>query len=120
MTGPAQHHLIIGAVCIDEQFRTELFADAGAGDDRERIARILTAYEKRWQVAFDDPGLVDDIVRLVKGPCKNHVLEKLTALRAAACPCWPCLVEARRKRPIPRPSTRGTTRVASTIGRSVR
>jgi hypothetical protein len=93
MTSPAQHYFIIGAMCIDEQFRNDLFAEgeaAVAPTSDERIAQLLKAYASKYEVVLDDDDLADNVASLVRGPCRVATLEKLTALKAAACPCWPC------------------------------
>jgi hypothetical protein len=87
MTGPAQHHFIIGTMCIDEEFRNAVFAE---GITEQSLRELLKTYGTKYQVVLDDGNLVNDMLSFVKGPCRGAALEKMADLKAAACPCWPC------------------------------
>jgi hypothetical protein len=93
MTLSAQQQFIIGAMCIDENFREQLFA-AGSVAPNERRIQILSLIQnygagKDVQV---DPSVADNVMNIVASgsPCRDAAEDAFQSVKADVCPCWPC------------------------------
>jgi hypothetical protein len=94
MTIDAQQRMIIGAMCIDETFRYELFTPPEPGVEEsayDKVARLLSAYADENHVTVDE-SVVQHVLNVVRAGsnCRVAALSALAETKAALCPCWPC------------------------------
>ena len=93
MTLSGQHQFIIGAMCIDEQFREQLFA-AGSlapNERRNQILSLVQNYGSGKEVPID-PSVADNVMNVVAfgSPCRDAAAAAMQSVKADVCPCWPC------------------------------
>ena len=95
MTVESQQHMIFGALCMDEGFRTAVFAppepeSPGASESYEqKISRLLTEYASTNEAQLDK-SVVTNVLNVLRGPCRQAALDAFAQAKIAACPCWPC------------------------------
>lgn len=94
MTVEAQQRMIIGAMCIDEAFRYDLFTPPEPGVEEsayDKVARLLSAYADANSVAVDE-SVVEHVLNVVRAgsSCRVAALAALADTKAAVCQCWPC------------------------------
>ena len=93
MNVSAQEYFIIGAMCIDEEFRNAVFATGDPyvqGTSEETLRGLLNEYGRSKEFVLNADQLVPHVMAVVRGPCRLGTLEKMPAVKAALCPCWPC------------------------------
>ena len=93
MTLTAQQQCIFGAMCMDEQFRLQLFAAGTAppAERRSRIGALIQGYAAGNAVQIDD-SVTDNVMNIVRSesPCRQEAMKSFQDAKDAACPCWPC------------------------------
>lgn len=93
MTLTAQQQFILGAMCIDEPFRLQLFAAGGMppAARRAQIATLIRDYAAGSDVQIDD-SVTDNVMNVVKSesPCRLASQNACQSVKSAFCPCWPC------------------------------
>ena len=90
MTLDAQQHMIIGALCVDEEFRSNVF-EAGERNDRAAVSGWIQGYAGTNSVVVDE-SVVDNVMNVVRStsPCRTAAASAFGGTKAAVCPCWPC------------------------------
>ena len=90
MTLDAQQHMILGALCVDEDFRINVF-EAGARNDVAAVREWIRGYGETNGITVDESvtGNVMNVVRSTS-PCRTAAESAFGATKAAVCPCWPC------------------------------
>jgi len=93
MTLTAQQHCILGAMCIDETFRLQLFAagEAPPAGRRTAIAALIQTYAGSNSVTIED-SVVDNVMNVVAqgSPCRDAAKDAFAQVKFDVCPCWPC------------------------------
>jgi hypothetical protein len=86
----AQHHMIFGALCVDEDFRANVF-EAGGRNDKAAVRGWIHSYATTNGVDVDE-SVTDNVMNVVRSasPCRTAAEMAFAAAKAAACPCWPC------------------------------
>jgi hypothetical protein len=94
MTVDAQQRMILGAMCIDEAFRDDLFTPPEPGVEEsayDKVARLLTEYADANSVTVDN-SVVEHVLNVVRAgsSCRVAALAAFADTKAAICHCWPC------------------------------
>lgn len=88
MTQKARMHALIGAMCVDVDFRNILFANT---EDAARQQAVQSYAGANGLEEFPDEFL-KYVLDLLKKPCVSSVKEAMEQFqKLGACPCWPCL-----------------------------
>jgi hypothetical protein len=93
MTLTAQQQFILGAMCMNEQFRNQLFAAGNVAPPERRIqiAALIQAYATDKDVQIED-SVADNVENVVKSESTGRVAAQnaLQSVKADVCPFWPC------------------------------
>jgi hypothetical protein len=93
MTLTAQQQFVFGAMCMDEQFRNQLFAagDAPPAERRVQISALIQSYGNGQGVEIDN-SVADNVMNVVASasPCRQAAMTAFQEVKAEVCPCWPC------------------------------
>ena len=94
MTLTAQQSMIFGALCMDEEFRTDLFTPPPDGQGEtpyQKVTRVVSSYARSNEVTID-PSVMQNVMNIVQSnsPCRGAALEAFRTAKASVCPCWPC------------------------------
>jgi hypothetical protein len=86
--------MIIGAMCIDEAFRDDLFTpppDIAQESHYEKVARVLREYAGANDFTMDD-SVVPHVLNVVRSDsnCRVAALAAFAATKGSICHCWPC------------------------------
>ena len=93
MTLTAQQQLIFGAMCMDDQFRAQLFAagSAAPAERRAQIGSLIQNYGAGNGVTIDS-SVADNVMNVVTSdsPCRLASESAFLTVKLVVCPCWPC------------------------------
>lgn len=93
MTLTGQQQFILGAMCIDVQFRNQLFAagEAAPAARRSQILGLIQNYGAGKDVQIDE-SVAENVENVVASasPCRGAAEAAFQSVKADVCPCWPC------------------------------